>query len=136
DPAFAALRVDFHSYSGGLAMAERLLARVHDGEVVSWFGISGMVTFQKADNVREVLPRVPADRLLVETDTPYLAPVPHRGKRNEPAYVVETARRLAAELGWELPRLASRTTSTFFALFDRARHPSLRGASAASDEAI
>jgi TatD DNase family protein len=113
EPAFAALRVDFHSYSGGLAMAERLLAR--DG--ASWFGISGMVTFKKADNVREPLGRIPPDRLLVETDTPYLAPVPYRGKPNEPAYVVEVAARLAEELGWSAAEAAARTTETFAALF-------------------
>jgi len=115
-PAYATLRVDFHSYSGGLAMAERLLARP-----TSWFGISGMVTFKKADNVREVLARIPAGRLLVETDTPYLAPVPYRGKPNEPAYVVEVAERLAAEMGWTRERVAEQTTENFFTLFAKAK---------------
>jgi TatD DNase family protein len=83
---------DFHSFAGGVEMARSLLP------LASWFGVSGMVTFPKADNVRDVLATIPRDRLLVETDTPYLAPVPYRGKRNEPAYVVEVADRLAREL--------------------------------------
>ena len=112
DSAFETLRADFHSYSGGLEMARRLLSRG-----VSWLGVSGMVTFKKADNVRAPLAFVPADRLLVETDTPYLAPVPHRGKPNEPAYVVEVAERLAQELGSEPGRVAAQTTANFCALF-------------------
>ena len=79
-----------------------------------------MVTFNRADNVREVLPRVPVDRLLVETDTPYLAPVPYRGRRNEPGFVVEVAHRLAAELGREPAEVARLTTASFFALFAKA----------------
>ncbi len=112
EPAHAPLRADFHSYSGGAAMARQLLARGN-----SWLGISGMVTFEKADNVRAPLPLVPTERLLVETDTPYLAPVPHRGKPNEPAYVVEVALRLAAELGREPAAVAALTTANFRALF-------------------
>jgi TatD DNase family protein len=118
EPAFASLRADFHSYAGGTAMARRLLARGP-----TWFGISGMVTFRKADNVREVLSLVPTERLLVETDTPYLAPVPHRGKRNEPAYVVEVARRLAEEMGLAAEELAAITTTAFHDLFARTRPP-------------
>jgi TatD DNase family protein len=121
-PDLAGLPADFHSYSGGRDMAERLLTRgsAASGEGTSWFGLSGMVTFRKADNVREVLPLLPPDRLLVETDTPYLAPVPHRGKPNEPAWVVEVAQRLAAELGREPADVAALTSANFFALFPKA----------------
>jgi TatD DNase family protein len=112
EPAFASLRADFHSFSGGAEMARRLLARG-----LSWLGISGMVTFKKADNVREPLSFVPPSRLLVETDTPYLAPVPYRGQPNEPAFVVEVGLRLATELGWEPDRLAAQTTGNFCELF-------------------
>jgi TatD DNase family protein len=115
EPVYALLRADFHSFSGGRPMAERLLARG-----TSWLGISGMVTFKKADNVREPLPLVPLDRLLVETDTPYLAPVPHRGKPNEPGFVVEVALRVAAELDLAPGALAAQTTANFRCLFDRA----------------
>jgi TatD DNase family protein len=116
EPQFAALRADFHSFAGGLPMARRLLE--HGG---AWFGVSGMVTFKQADNVREVLTRVPLERLLVETDTPYLAPVPYRGKPNEPAYVVEVAHRLAAELVLAPADLVARTTTTFHQLFPKTR---------------
>jgi TatD DNase family protein len=112
EPAYAKLRADFHSFAGGAAMAKTLLARGS-----SWLGISGMVTFKKADNVREPLAFTPADRLLVETDTPYLAPVPYRGKPNEPGFVVEVALRLAAELGWTPERVAAQTTANYRELF-------------------
>jgi TatD DNase family protein len=112
EPRFATLRADFHSFSGGADMARRLL-----GRGVSWFGMSGMLTFKKADNVREPLAFLPPDRLLVETDTPYLAPVPYRGKPNEPAFVVEVAARLAQELGWEPAQVAEQTRANFRELF-------------------
>ena len=114
DPVYAGLRADFHSFAGGSPMARQLVPR---GD---YFGVSGMVTFPKADNVREVLPEIPRERLLVETDTPYLAPVPYRGKRNEPAYVVEVAERLARELGMAAGEIAVLTTSNFFELFTKA----------------
>jgi TatD DNase family protein len=112
--AFDTLKGVFHSFAGGLDMARRLIPRDF------YLGFTGMVTFKAADNVREVLPEVPADRLLVETDTPYLAPVPYRGKRNEPAYVVEIAERVAEELGWTFDALQERTTANFFRLFPKA----------------
>lgn len=115
DPAYRGLRIDLHSYAGGLAMAHAALP------LASWFGLSGMITFPKADNVREVLPEIPRDRLLVETDAPYLAPVPYRGKQNEPAYVVEVAERLARELGLPFEETAALTTENFFGLFSKAR---------------
>jgi len=112
---FEGLKADFHSFAGGLAMAERLVAKDH------YLGMTGMVTFRRADNVREVLPIVPRGRLLVETDTPYLAPVPYRGKPNEPAWVVEILVRVAEELGVEAAALAAETTANFFRLFPKAR---------------
>jgi TatD DNase family protein len=114
EPAFAALTADFHSFAGGLAMGRELIRR---GFVL---GLSGMITFPRADNVREVIPELPPDRELVETDTPFLAPVPYRGKPNRPAYVVEVARRLAEERGETVERTAARTTVNFFRLFARA----------------
>lgn len=112
DPAFGELRAVFHSYCSGAEMARELVAR----EGV-WLGISGMVTFRAADNVREVFAFVAADRILVETDTPYLAPVPHRGKPNRPAWVVEVADRVATELGLEPGELRARTGAGFVELF-------------------
>lgn len=112
---FAALQADFHSFAGGRAMAEELVAHGF------YLGLSGMITFPKADNVREVLPILPEDRRLVETDTPYLAPLPYRGKPNRPAYVVEIAARLAQESAETLGEVARRTGENFFRLFGKAR---------------
>lgn len=116
-PEYAQLRADFHSFAGGAPMAERLLERAHV------LGLSGMITFPKADNVREVIPQTDRDRILVETDTPYLAPVPHRGRPNRPAYVVHVAERLALEWDVDLQEVAGITTANFFRFFDRARPP-------------
>lgn len=113
-PEHEGLEGVFHSFAGGVEMARELIDKGF------YLGFTGMVTFPRADNVREVLPLVPDDRLLVETDTPYLAPVPYRGKRNEPAYVVEVAQRVAAELGLGLEELTRRTTENFFRLFPKA----------------
>lgn len=112
--AFDDLLADFHSFAGGRAMGEELIERGF------YLGFTGMVTFNAADNVRDVLPLVPRDRLLVETDTPYLAPVPYRGKPNRPAYVVEVAHRVAEELDLSYAELARITTENFFRLFPKA----------------
>jgi len=112
--AFAGIAADFHSFAGGLAMAEELLARG------CYLGLSGMITFPKAGNVREVLRILPAERALVETDTPYLAPVPYRGQPNRPAYVVEVAQHLAAVIGETPESVARQTSENFFRLFAKA----------------
>ncbi|MEM7048052.1 MAG: TatD family hydrolase [Acidobacteriota bacterium] len=114
EPAFDRLQADFHSFAGGLEMARELIARDF------YLGLSGMITFRRADNVREVIPELPKDRELVETDSPYLAPVPHRGQRNQPAYVVEIAQRLADERGETMATICERTGRNFFSLFSRA----------------
>lgn len=85
-----------------------------------YISISGIVTFKNGDNVRDVARRVPGDRLLVETDSPYLAPVPHRGRPNQPAYVADTAAYLAQLRGQTLADLAEATTANFYRLFSRA----------------
>ena len=114
-PEFAGLAADFHSFAGGIDMARELLDRDF------YLGMSGMVTFRLADNVREVLEIAPADRLLVETDTPYLAPVPYRGRPNRPAYVVEILERLAKELRMTAEAAKAATHENFFRLFTRAQ---------------
>lgn len=111
DPSFAGLRGVLHSYAGGPELAARALERDF------YLGFSGMVTFRAADNVREVLLETPRDRILVETDTPYLAPTPHRGKKNQPAWVVEVARRCALELEMDYGAFCARTTANFANLF-------------------
>jgi len=100
-----------HCFGGSREMAERVM---EFGFLISF---AGNVTFKKAENLREAARVVPLDRLLVETDCPFLAPVPNRGKRNEPAFVVHTARFLADLLGVSFESLAERTTANFERLF-------------------
>lgn len=84
---------------------------------------SGILTFKNALELRDIAKEIPIDRLLVETDAPYLAPVPFRGKRNEPAYVAHTARQLAELRGIDVGDMAAATTANFFRLFTKARPP-------------
>ena len=86
-----------------------------------YISLSGIVTFRNADALREVARKVPADRLLVETDAPYLAPIPHRGKPNLPQYVREVAEFLAMVRGERFEDLAAQTTANFKRLFPLAR---------------
>ncbi len=103
-----------HCFSSGRALAEAAVAM---GGYVSF---SGILTFPKSQELRGIAADLPADRLLVETDAPYLAPVPFRGKRNEPAHVVHTAKVLAEVRGVEPAALADLTTANFRRLFRKA----------------
>lgn len=85
-----------------------------------YISFSGIATFKNAESLREVARRVPADRLLVETDSPYLAPAPYRGKTNEPAYVRYVAEGIASARGQTLEAVAAQTTANFFTLFAEA----------------
>ncbi|HEX5708301.1 MAG TPA: TatD family hydrolase [Pyrinomonadaceae bacterium] len=105
------LRGVMHCFGGGAEMMKEVLAL---GFMISF---AGNVTFKKAEPLREVARLVPSDRLLIETDCPYLAPVPHRGKRNEPAFVVETARRLGELFGMEAEEVGRRTSENFARFF-------------------
>ena len=100
-----------HCFGGGRWMAERALA------LGFYISFAGNVTFKKAEPLREVARLVPPDRLLVETDCPYLAPVPHRGRRNEPAYAADTARFLAELRGTSTAELGRATSENFSRLF-------------------
>lgn len=103
----------FHCFTGDAAMARRAL------DAGFYLSFAGIVSFPKAERLREAARMVPADRLLIETDSPYLAPVPYRGKRNEPAYVARVLEALAAARGEEPARLAERTSHNFVSLFGR-----------------
>jgi TatD DNase family protein len=100
-----------HCFSGSQSLADRAL------ELGFLISFSGIVTFKKALELQEIAKGIPGDRLLIETDCPYLAPIPHRGKRNEPAYVVEVALRLAELRGVELEAIAKLTTANFARTF-------------------
>ncbi len=106
-----------HCYTSGPELAE--IAASLGG----WFSVSGIASFKAAGDVRDVIRTMPADRIIVETDCPYLAPVPHRGRRNEPAYVAHVLRTLAEVRGWSIEAAEARTTEAFFALFDRIPRP-------------
>jgi len=110
-------RLLMHCYTSGADLARRADA------LGAWFSVSGIATFKAAEDVREVIREMPADRIIVETDCPYLAPVPHRGRRNEPAYIPHILAKLAEIRGWSLDEADARTTDAFFALFDRIPRP-------------
>lgn len=112
-----AFRPLLHCFSSGAELAERGL------RLGAYVSFSGILTYRNAEDIRNVARQVPLDRLLVETDAPYLAPVPHRGKTNEPAFVVKTLEKLA-EVKDVAPADMARTTSrNFFALFDKVPKP-------------
>jgi len=101
----------FHCFTGDAGMARRAL------DIGFYVSLAGIVTFPRADSLREAARIVPADRLLIETDSPYLAPVPFRGKRNEPAYVARVAESLAQTRGEAVTDLIKQTTDNFVRLF-------------------
>lgn len=111
------LRGVLHCFTSSRALAEKAL------ELGFFISLSGIVTFKNATDLRETAKIIPMDRLLVETDAPYLAPVPVRGKPNEPSYVVHTARFVAELKGVTTEALAEATTANFFRLFDKAKPP-------------
>ena len=117
DMARGPFRFLMHCYTSGpelAAFAARLGA---------WFSVSGVSTFKTAEAVRAVIATMPDDRIILETDCPYLAPVPLRGQRCEPAFLPHIAAQLAAIKGWSLDDVGQRTARAFFALFDRVPRP-------------
>lgn len=102
-----------HCFTGGRDLA---LKAIELGHYVSFTGI---LTFKNSQDLRDIAAALPADRVLVETDAPYLAPLPYRGKRNEPSYVVETAKVLAQTRGVSEDEIARQTTENFFRLFNK-----------------
>src|SRR6201985_2533147 len=110
-------RAVLHCYTGGRELAMKAIAL---GLSLSF---TGLLTFKKSEALRELAAELPADRIMVETDAPYLAPGKFRGKRNEPAYVVEVAKELAQTRGVSLDEIARRTTENFFHLFSKVPGP-------------
>ena len=110
-------KILLHCYTSGPDLARRAAAL---GAV---FSVSGIATFKAAEAVRAVIRDMPADRIIVETDCPYLAPIPMRGRRNEPAFLPYVLARLAEVRGWTLDDAEAKTEDAFFALFDRIPRP-------------
>ncbi|MEJ2763145.1 YchF/TatD family DNA exonuclease [Photobacterium sp. MCCC 1A19761] len=104
-----------HCFTESLEMAQAAI------ELGFYISISGIVTFNKASELKNVVHQIPLERLLVETDSPYLAPVPHRGKQNQPAYVREVAEYIALLKGVSVEEVERVTTENFFSLFSRAQ---------------
>ena len=115
--AQGSFRLLMHCYTSGPELARRC------ADLGAWFSVSGIATFKAAEDVREVIRAMPADRIIVETDCPYLAPVPHRGRRNEPAYIPHILAKLAEVRGWSLAEAEAKTTDAFFDLFERIPRP-------------
>lgn len=111
--ARGAFRMLLHCYTSGAELARRCAA------LGAWFSVSGIASFKAAESVRAVIRDMPADRIIVETDCPYLAPIPMRGRRNEPAFVPYVFDKLADIRGWSLDETIARNDDAFFALFDR-----------------
>lgn len=103
-----------HCFTGSANLARAML------DLGFSISLSGIVTFKNAGDLRETARLIPRDRLLIETDSPFLAPVPHRGKPCEPAFVTDTARLLSTELSWDIESLAAATSDNFFNLFTKA----------------
>jgi TatD DNase family protein len=114
-------RAVLHCYTGGRELAMSAIAL---GLSISFTGI---LTFKKSDALRDLAAELPADRIMVETDSPYLAPGKFRGKRNEPAYVVEVAKVLADVRGISLAEISRQTGENFFRLFSKVPRPELAG---------
>jgi TatD DNase family protein len=116
----SSVRGVLHCFTGSLAFAQEAVAL---GYLISF---SGVLTFPKNDDLRATAQALPLDHILVETDAPFLAPVPYRGKTNEPGYVVETAKVLAQVKGMSLEEVAQATTDNFFRLFSKAQRPEIK----------
>ena len=106
-----------HCYTGGKSLAQAAL------KLGGYISFSGILTFKNAADIRAIASATPLDRIIIETDCPYLAPVPMRGRRNEPAYVVHVAEKLAEIKGEPLEKIGAVTTDNFFRLFSKAARP-------------
>ncbi len=115
--AAAPFKILMHCYTSGAELARRAAT------LGAWFSVSGIATFKAAEDVRAVIRDMPADRIILETDCPYLAPAPMRGRRNEPAYLPHILAKLAEIRGWGLAETEQRTEDAFFAVFDRIPRP-------------
>jgi TatD DNase family protein len=115
--ARGAFKILMHCYTSGAELAARAAA------LGAWFSVSGIATFKAAEDVRALVRAMPQDRIILETDCPYLAPMPHRGRRNEPAFLPAILAKLAEIRDWTPHEAEQRTEKAFFDLFDRIPRP-------------
>lgn len=106
---------ELHCFSSSAELCKAAL------DIGFYISASGIITFKKSDELRQIFADVPNERLLIETDSPYLAPVPHRGERNEPAFVIHTAEVLAQIKNMNVEEIAQLTTNNFLSLFDKVK---------------
>jgi TatD DNase family protein len=111
--ANGAFKLLLHCYTSGAELAKTC------AEMGAWFSVSGIATFKAAQDVRDIIADMPADKIIIETDCPYLAPIPMRGRRNEPAFVRHVYDKLGDIRGWNLDEVRAKTHDAFFKLFDR-----------------
>ena len=114
-------KILLHCYTSGAELARRGAA------LGAWFSVSGIATFKAAGDVRAAIAQMPADKIIVETDCPYLAPMPMRGRRNEPAFLPHILAKLADIRGWSLDEAEQRTEAAFFDLFHTIPRPAKSG---------
>ncbi|MGL5719560.1 MAG: TatD family hydrolase [Alphaproteobacteria bacterium] len=114
EAAFEGVKGVIHCFTGSQWLAEQVL------DLGFFISFSGVITFKNAQPLRDLIPFVPLDRILVETDSPFLAPIPHRGKTNQPAFVVHVAEKIAELKSVSLEEVARVTTENFFRLFEKA----------------
>jgi TatD DNase family protein len=112
-----AFKILLHCYTSGAELAKKAAA------LGAWFSVSGIATFRAAEDVRRVIKDMPANKIIVETDCPYLAPIPMRGRRNEPSFVPYVYEKLAEIRGWGADYTRNITDDAFFALFDKVPRP-------------
>ena len=112
-----AFKLLMHCYTSGPELA------AHVADLGAYFSVSGIATFKAAQEVRDVIAAMPEDRIILETDCPYLAPIPMRGRRNEPAYLPHILAKLAEIRGWSLDEAEQRTEDAFFRIFDAIPRP-------------
>lgn len=115
--ANAPFKALLHCYTSGEHLARAA------AEMGCYFSMSGIITFKNAHDVREIASWIPEDRIMIETDCPYLAPTPHRGRRCEPSMVPLVAEKLAEIRGWTIEETAQKTTDAFYTFFDKAKRP-------------
>ena len=112
---FGKLTGVIHCFTSNQAFADEVK------ELGFYISASGIITFKSGQDIADVFKSYPEDKILIETDTPYLAPVPYRGKENEPAYIIKTAERLAAVRGVTVEEIAAKTSANFFNLYQKAK---------------